>query len=152
MGYFINATDPLELFKNSVLTCLLADILANLHAFIIVVTNHAGNDLYKFSVKTKPGSGTFYLRQVISSVNFSAGTDTIDFLHGWLNYQIEHHIFPDLSMLSYRRAMPRVKAICAAHGVPYIQENVFVRLKKTVDIMTGATSMRQYPIDWEVKE
>jgi hypothetical protein len=30
------------------------------------------------------------------------GSDANDFLHGWLNYQIEHHMFPDLSMLSYQ--------------------------------------------------
>jgi len=56
----------------------------------------------------------------------------------------------DMSMLSYRRAMPRVKAICEKHSVPYVQESVFVRLEKTVDIMTGKTSMRAYPADREV--
>ena len=63
--------------------------------------------------------------------------DLNDFFHGWLNYQIEHHLWPDLSMLSYQKAAPLVRAICAKHGVPYVQHNVFWRLKKTVDIMTG---------------
>lgn len=35
-------------------------------------------------------------------VNFNTGSDANDYLHGWLNYQIEHHMFPDLSMLSYQ--------------------------------------------------
>jgi hypothetical protein len=35
-----------------------------------------------------------------------------------------------------------VKAICEKHGVPYVQENVFRRVKKLVDIMVGKTSMR----------
>ena len=54
-------------------------------------------------------------------------------------------------MLSYKRSQPLVKALCKKHGVPYVQENVFKRLKKTVDIMTGASSMRWFPEDYERK-
>ena len=77
------------------------------------------------------------------------GTDLIDFHHGWLNYQIEHHLWPDLSMLSYQRGAPLLREICAKHGVPYVKHSVFWRLKKTVDIMTGATSMRRFPNAFE---
>ena len=142
-------------FRNSLVTLLLAEVLTNLHAFLNIVTNHAGDDLYRFQAHCKPKSGTFYLRQVISSVNFRTGAphttlgDLNDFLHGWLNYQIEHHLWPDLSMLSYQKAAPLVRAICAKHGVPYVQHNVFWRLKKTVDIMTGDASMRRFPSAFE---
>ena len=66
--------------------------------------------------------------------------------------QVEHHLWPDLSMLSYQKAAPLVRALCKKHGVPYVQHSVFWRLKKTVDIMTGATSMRKYPTKWENEE
>ena len=69
----------------------------------------------------------------------------IDFSHGWLNYQIEHHVWADLSMLQYQKAQPQLKAICAKYGVPYVQENVFERLRKTVDIMVGNTFMMNFP-------
>ena len=65
--------------------------------------------------------------------------------------QIEHHVWPDLSMLSYQKAAPLLRAICEKHNVPYIQESVWKRLSKTVDIMTGHTSMRKYPNKWEVE-
>lgn len=39
--------------------------------------------------------------------------------------QIEHHLWPDLSMLSYQKAAPLVKAICEKHQVPYVQQSVF---------------------------
>ena len=61
--------------------------------------------------------------------------DANDFMHGWLNYQIEHHVWPQLSMLSYQKAAPELRAICEKHNVPYLQHNVFKRLKKTADIM-----------------
>lgn len=54
-------------------------------------------------------------------------------------------------MLSYKRSQPLVKALCKKHGVPYVQENVFKRVKKTVDIMTGASSMRWFPEEYERK-
>lgn len=145
LGYMISPDSPTDMYINAIKTLMLADVFANFHSFLIVVTNHAGHDLYKFDTHCKPRSGTFYLRQVISSVNFAAGTDLVDFLHGFLNYQIEHHIWPDLSMRSYQKALPQVKALCAYHNVPYIQESVFIRLKKTVDIMVGKASMRPFP-------
>ena len=42
-------------------------------------------------------------------------------------------VWPDLSMLSYQKAAPLLRAICAKHGVPYVQENVFLRLMKACD-------------------
>lgn len=80
-----------------------------------------------------------------SSANFRTGGDVNDFLHGWLNYGAEHHLFPHLSALSYRKAQPRVQALCTKHGVPYTQESVWARLKKTVDVMCGDASMRLFP-------
>jgi len=35
------------------------------------------------------------------------------------------------------------------HGIPYTQENVFLRVKKTFDIMSGVTSMRTIPLVYE---
>jgi len=135
-------------FFNAVANLLLADVLSNIHTFIVIATNHAGDDLYKFEGSVTPKSGSFYMRQVVSSVNFRTGGDVNDFMHGWLNYQIEHHLWPQLSMLSYQKAAPELKQICAKHGVPYVQENVFRRLKKTADIMVGATSMRRFDSSW----
>merc|ERR1711997_969140 len=71
--------------------------------------------------------------------------------HGFVNYQFEHHLWPNLSMLSYQKSQPLVKEICERYGVPYVQENVFWRVKKTVDIMVGTASMRWFPETFEKK-
>ncbi|KAL1498873.1 hypothetical protein AB1Y20_013397 [Prymnesium parvum] len=143
----------------------LADVLSNIHSFIIIATNHCGDDMYKFDNSCAPRTGSFYMRAITSSANFRTsngvradGTarklhgfraDVNDFFHGWLNYQIEHHCFPQLSMLSYQKAAPQLRAICENHGVPYVQQNVFRRLKKTADVMVGASSMRPFDPAWE---
>lgn len=140
-----------DMYINAVKNLFLAEILTNLHGFVAVVTNHAGDDMWRFREGCRPFSGSFYLRQVLASVDFSYGSDFVDFLHGWLNYQIEHHMWPDLSMLSYQKSAPLVREICERHGVPYIKENVFWRVKKTVDIMVGSANMKWFPESYEKK-
>ena len=146
-------------YFNSLISMVLAEVLTNIHSFIVVVPNHTGDDLYRFDRHCTARSATFFLRQIISSANFSLGTDLIDFHHGWLNYQViapliapdglnyqvestitfgltgrclpdctsdctgwplittliisqvEHHLWPDLSMLSYQKAAPLVQSI-----------------------------------------
>jgi len=140
-----------DMYISAVKNLFYAELLTNFHGFVAVVTNHAGDDMYRFRDGCRPHSGSFYLRQVLASVDFWTGSDINDFLHGYLNYQIEHHMWPSLSMLSYKRSQPLVKALCKKHGVPYVQQNVFWRVKKTVDIMTGAASMKWFPEHYERK-
>lgn len=119
---------------------VLAELLTGLHTFIVVVPNHAGDDMHRFD-RPPTDRAEFYVRQVLGSVNFRTGGAVNDFLHGFLNYQIEHHLWPDLPPLAYQKAATRVRALCARHGVPYVQEGVFTRVGKLIDIMTGRTSM-----------
>jgi len=140
-----------DMFFNAVMNLLLAELFTNVHGFVAVVPNHAGDDMYRFHHGCKPFSGSFFVRQVISSVDFQTGSDICDFLHGYLNYQIEHHLWPNLSMLSYKKSQPLVKEICGKYGIPYVQENVFLRTKKTIDIMLGHSNMRWFPADYEKK-
>jgi len=140
-----------DMYMTAVKNLMFAELLTNAHGFLAVVTNHAGDDMYRFRDGCRPFSGSFFLRQVIASVDFSMGTDLVDFLHGYLNYQIEHHLWPNLSMRSYQKSAPLVRDICKKYGVPYVKENVFIRLKKTVDIMTGTSNMRWFPESYEKK-
>jgi fatty acid desaturase len=118
-----------------------AELLANLQSFLLIAPNHAGDDVYRFEGRSTDRA-EFYVRQVAGSVNYRTGGDVNDFFHGFLNYQIEHHLFPDLPMLRYQELQPKVRAVCEKYGVPYVQESVFRRAKKLVDVMVGRTSMR----------
>jgi fatty acid desaturase len=122
---------------------LLAELLTNLHAFATIVPSHAAEDLYRFEGRAG-GRPEFYLRQALGSANYRTGGFANDLMHGWLNYQIEHHLFPDLSLLAQEKAAPRVREIFERHGVEYIQESVWVRLRKTIDIIIGERSMRRH--------
>ena len=118
-------------------------VVADLHSFIIVAPNHCGDDLYRFEESCVPHSNEFYLRAVLSSANYTTGGDWNDYCHGYLNYQVEHHLWPGLSMLQYQRAQPLVVELCRRYGVPYTQQPVLTRLLRTISIMVGHTSMRR---------
>lgn len=126
---------------NVLLTSLMAEVLTNLHAFLVIVPNHTGDDIYRFREPMK-NQQEFYYRQVVGSVNYRTGSDLNDFFHGWLNYQIEYHLWPSLPLSQYQQLQPEVKALCEKHGIAYRQESVFKRLIKAVDVMVGKTSMR----------
>jgi fatty acid desaturase len=124
------------------MTSLMAEVFANVHSFLIIAPNHAGDDVHRFDGGVR-GRAEFHLQQVMGSVNYTGGRDLPDFLQGYLNYQIEHHLWPDLPALKYRQAAPEVKRICIKYGVPYVEESVFRRVRKLLAIMLGQSSMRR---------
>ncbi len=121
---------------------ILAEIVANVVTFVTIAPNHTGDDVYRFDANFR-NKAEFYVQQVAGSVNYPGGTDLRDFVLGYLNYQIEHHVWPDLPLLKYRQAAPAMKEICRRHGVPYIEESVFRRFAKLWSIMMGDTTMRR---------
>jgi fatty acid desaturase len=66
----------------------------------------------------------FLRRQVLTSRNV-AGSRLVDFLLGGLNYQIEHHLFPNMPRPNLRRAQPLIRAFCQQHDLPYTEASLF---------------------------
>ena len=125
---------------NAFIIMFIAEFFANLHSFLVIVPNHSAEDIYMFSEPSK-STGEFYLRQIMGSVNYNTGSDAIDFAHGFLNYQIEHHLFPNMPLSYYQKMQPIVKDICKKHNLEYRQESVFKRALMTIDLMVGKTKL-----------
>jgi fatty acid desaturase len=66
----------------------------------------------------------FLRRQVLTSRNV-AGSRPVDFVLGGLNYQIEHHLFPNMPRPNLHRAQPLVRAFCDEHGITYSEAGIF---------------------------
>ncbi|MEZ5375889.1 MAG: fatty acid desaturase [Acidimicrobiales bacterium] len=126
--------------RNVALNVLIADIISNIHGFIVITPSHTASDLYRFE-EPADAPGEFALRQIIGSANYTTGGDINDHLHMWLNYQIEHHLWPDLTMLQYQSAQPRLAELCEKYAVPYLQESVWTRVAKTFRILDGSEQM-----------
>jgi fatty acid desaturase len=60
----------------------------------------------------------FLRRQVLTSRNVRGGV-LIDLVLGGLNYQIEHHLFPNMPRSNLRRAQPIIRQFCQENGLPY---------------------------------
>ena len=62
----------------------------------------------------------FFRRQVLTSRNVAGGR-----IAGWamggLNWQIEHHLFPNMPRPNLRRSVPLIRGYCAQKQVPYHQ-------------------------------
>ena len=61
------------------------------------------------------------LHQVHTTSDFSVNNRLLTWFIGGLNYQIEHHIFPNISHLHYPKIQPLVKNYCKERGVPYYE-------------------------------
>jgi fatty acid desaturase len=121
---------------------LAAEVLTNLHSFLVIAPNHTGDDLCRFD-RHFQGRDEFFRRQVAGSANYHCGPEWRDYLQIYLNYQIEHHLFPRLPMRRYRELQPKVAALCRRHGLPYVQQSVWLRFGQLVRVCTGAASMRR---------
>jgi fatty acid desaturase len=66
----------------------------------------------------------FLRTQVLTSRNVR-GSRLVDFLLGGLNYQIEHHLFPNMPRPNLRRAQPLVRAFLSQHDLPYTEATMF---------------------------
>jgi fatty acid desaturase len=65
----------------------------------------------------------FLRRQVLTSRNVR-GSRFVDFLLGGLNYQIEHHLFPNMPRPNLRHAQPLIRTFCHDQGLPYTEASL----------------------------
>lgn len=142
-GLWLGASTASEAAVRALVTAVVADMFSNAHAFVIIACNHSGGDLYRYSTSCKAYSAEFLLRCAYSSANFECGNDLVDITYGWLNYQIEHHMFSDMTPLQYRKFQPLVKSICKKHGVMYVQQNALKRTWMMFQVAVGDAQMKR---------
>ncbi|MEY4289784.1 MAG: hypothetical protein RLZZ30_1872, partial [Bacteroidota bacterium] len=59
----------------------------------------------------------WYIHQLQTTSNFALGNRFVTAAIGGLNYQIEHHLFPDMPALHYLTVAPQVQAIAKKYGI-----------------------------------
>jgi fatty acid desaturase len=80
--------------------------------------NHKGMPIMREDDKVD-----YLRRQVLTSRNIRGGRFA-DFVLGGLNYQIEHHLFPNMPRPSLRRAQKIIRAYCGQHGLAYHETSI----------------------------
>jgi fatty acid desaturase len=86
---------------------------------------------------------SFVRRQVTTSRNVAGGWFTNVALGG-LNFQIEHHLFPNMPRPNLSRAQGIVKAFCAEHGLSYREDSLAGSYRQTIqNLRAGAAAASQ---------
>jgi linoleoyl-CoA desaturase len=71
------------------------------------------------AIRAPVRSASWAVCQVESSVDFARGSRLLGWYLGGLNFQIEHHLFPQLCHVHYPGIAPLVEATCRDFGVSY---------------------------------
>lgn len=69
--------------------------------------------------------GERLLHQLATTCNYSEKSRVFSWMIGGLNYQIEHHLFPDICHVHYRNIAPIVKATAGEFNIPYYSKKTF---------------------------
>jgi fatty acid desaturase len=121
-------------------TVTAAELLTNFYTFILIASSHTGEDVFRFDVATR-GRPDFYRHQLLGTVNYTPGPVIRDFLQAWINFQIEHHIFPNLPPSKYAACAAEVRDIADRHGVPYRSEPLHRRMWHMLDVVVAKKTM-----------
>ena len=87
--------------------------LAGFHMGSVFAPNHKGMPVLE------PGTKLDYLRQQVLTARDVLPNPVIDYAYGGLNYQIEHHLFPNMPRNRLKDARRVVRAFCHEQGIPY---------------------------------
>jgi len=96
-------------------------IMFVLASFAVTGIQHVQFCLNHFSSSVyvgPPTGGDWCEKQTMGTLDISCPS-WMDWFHGGLQYQIEHHLFPRLPRRNLRKVSPFVKELCKKHNLPY---------------------------------
>jgi linoleoyl-CoA desaturase len=67
------------------------------------------------------------IHQIVTTMNFSPKNTLLNWYVGGLNWQIEHHLYPQYCHMLYPKIAPIVQQTCAEYGVSYRSEPNFFK-------------------------
>ena len=100
-------------FWHGVLFIVVHRALTGLHVGSVFAPNHKGMPILG------PDTVLDHLRQQVLTSRNVLPNLVVDYMYGGLNYQIEHHLFPNMPRNRLKNARPVIRAFCADHGVTY---------------------------------
>ena len=68
---------------------------------------------------TREMKNTWAIHQLYTTANFSPKNILVNWYVGGLNFQIEHHIFPHISHVHYRKIASIIKSTAKEFNLPY---------------------------------
>nr|AAQ10732.1 delta-8-sphingolipid desaturase [Anemone leveillei] len=109
-------------------------------SFAVSGIQHVQFCLNHFSAHTyvgPPRANDWFEKQTKGSIDISCST-WMDWFHGGLQFQVEHHLFPRLPRCHLRKISPFVKELCRKHNLPYVSVSFFEANKMTIATLRNA--------------
>ena len=70
--------------------------------------------------------GNWAIHQLMTTADFAQGNPIINWYVGGLNFQIEHHLFPNINHVHYPKLSKIVKQTAEEYGLPYHTNRTFI--------------------------
>ena len=70
---------------------------------------------------------TWMVHQMLTTADFSPKSRVYSWFIGGLNYQIEHHLFPNICHVHYKKIAPIVEKTAKEYGLPYNVQGSFLK-------------------------
>ena len=67
------------------------------------------------------------IHQMKTTMNFSKKSAFLTWYVGGLNYQVEHHLFPNICHIHYPKIAPIVRSVAKEFNVPYLEHETFTQ-------------------------
>ncbi|KAG0457999.1 hypothetical protein HPP92_023156 [Vanilla planifolia] len=95
--------------------------------------NHFSSGVYV----GKPQGNDWFEKQTMGTLNITC-SPWMDWFHGGLQFQVEHHLFPRLPRCHLRSISPFVRELCKKHKLHYSSVNFWEANKRTVETLRAA--------------
>ncbi|XP_078168251.1 delta(8)-fatty-acid desaturase-like [Carex rostrata] len=109
-------------------------------SFSVTGTQHVQFTLNHFSTEVyvgPPKGNDWFEKQTMGTMNISC-SPWMDWFHGGLQFQVEHHLFPRLPRCNLRAISPLVRELCKKHHLPYSSFSFFEANKRTIATLRKA--------------
>ncbi len=117
----------------------LSHALTGLYVGAIFAPNHKGMEMLEEDTPLD-----FFRRQVITARNVRRSWFN-DMWYGGLNYQIEHHLFPNMPRNRLGEAQRIVRAFCRERGVPYHETGMLRSYKEVLQGLHASSAPLREP-------
>lgn len=113
---------PLVLFdlQHALILIMIPLVIGAHYLENIFIVNHIQSEL------VPPPNIHWAEKQCFGTCNWASGSVLMNFMSGGLNHQIEHHLFPSLSIYHYPSISPIVQQTCKEFQIPYKNFNSYV--------------------------
>ena len=108
-------------------------IMHYIQGFILTVVFQPAHVMPTTNYPLPDGEGNlennWAIHQLLTTSDFSPKSRIFSWYVGGLNYQIEHHLFPNICHIHYRKVSHLVKETAKEYGIPYnVQDNFIIAL------------------------